>query len=128
MEIWKDIEGYEEKYQVSNLGNVKSLERYVNHWQGGVRVIRERILKPINKKGYLHVDLSEGKQHKIHRLVAYCFLGPNSKEVNHIDLDKTNNNVNNLEYVTRSENMNHNVKNNNWNNQWTINKVGQLTK
>lgn len=102
-EIWKDIKGYEGLYQVSDLGRVKSFKRD-----------SERILKPLTKTtGYKSVTLSN-KQVKhqsinVHRLVADAFIpNPDNKpQVNHIDEDKTNNMVSNLEWVTAKENANH---------------------
>ena len=103
-EIWKDIDGYEGLYQVSNLGNVKSL----NYNRTG----KERILKPgTNGSGYLHVILCKNgkiRLFKVHRLVAKAFLeNPDHKsDVNHKDENKTNNCVENLEWMTRQENIN----------------------
>ncbi len=109
MEIWKDIEGYEGKYQISNFGNVKSLET----WTGDKYIKREKILKNVvYGNGYYYVCLSkkgEVKKHKVNRLVAQAFIpNPENKPfTNHIDGDKLNNNVNNLEWCTQSENMKH---------------------
>ena len=117
-EIWKDIKGYEGLYQVSNLGRVKSLERKVRNGEHTYRIISEKILKLDNLyDGYLGIGLYiSRKQHyfKVHRLVAESFIpNPENKlEVNHIDGNKTNNNAENLEWVTRIENMRHAAANN----------------
>ena len=107
-EYWKDISGYEGIYQVSNKGRIKSLERKVWNYTKP-----ERILKPNSKpNGYLQVNLSNGGEARhayVHRLVAQTFL-PNPcglPEVNHIDFDKTNNCVGNLEWVSDEENKRH---------------------
>ena len=109
-EIWKAIKDYEGKYEVSNLGRVKSLERTsrLN------RKIKERILAPREHTGgYLRVQLSR-KDFYIHRLVAETFIpNPENKPmVNHKDGNKHNNCVDNLELVTHSENEKHAYKNN----------------
>ena len=102
MEEWKDIPAYQGKYQVSNLGNVKSL----NYNRTG----EEKILKPVKgRDNYLHVYLCKnGKQKniKIHRLVAEAFIPKiDGKEfVDHIDGNRQNNNVNNLRWCTQAEN------------------------
>ena len=109
IEIWKDIKDYEGYYQVSNFGKVKSLNRKI--WNGkGFYISKEIILKSgITKKGYLHVVLcNEGKRKTciIHRIVAKAFLlnSNNLPEIDHLDNDGTNNYLNNLEWVTYSEN------------------------
>ena len=114
-EIWKDIEGYIGFYQVSNLGRVKSLERKVTS-RNGLMKVRERILKQvIETKGYYASSLSKLGRHRListHRLVAIAFLdNANSLlEVNHKNGIKTDNNVDNLEWTTRSRNMVHAFK------------------
>jgi hypothetical protein len=111
-EIWKDIKGYEGRYQISNLGRVKSLTKSI--WNGYTfRIKDEFILKGgKDKKGYLYVILSKDgikSIYKIHRLVAQFFIpNPENKlEVNHIDGNKLNNSVNNLEWCTHQENIYH---------------------
>ncbi len=107
-----DIVGYEECYQVSNYGRVRSVERFVKHAYGGLRRIRERLLISNSyKSGYVILKLSKcniAKTLYIHQLVSSAFLGLCSKvyQVNHIDGNKLNNHVDNLEYVTCRENIN----------------------
>ena len=111
-EIWKDIEGYEGLYQVSTCGNVKSLPK-VRRNGTGTYIQKEKLLKPSNTStGYKKVELCKDgkrKSFKVHRLVAQAFIPnpENKREVNHIDGNKHNNNVNNLEWVTSSENKLH---------------------
>ena len=97
-EIWKNIKGYEDLYQVSNLGRIKSTK---------TKTIRKATK---NKNGYLYVDLwGKGKRVKktIHRLVAETFLDNknNFTDINHKDGNKLNNKLSNLEYCTRSYNL-----------------------
>lgn len=108
-EIWKDIVGYEGKYMISNMGNVKSLNYK--------RSNKEKILKPFkNKDGYLIVGLCiNGKKtnFQIHRLVAEIFIpNPNNlPQVNHKDENKLNNSVDNLEWCSVSYNINYGNRN-----------------
>jgi len=117
-EEWKDIEGYEGLYQVSNLGNVKSLKRVIVKKNGVSLPIEEKILKPsIASHGYRVVVLANKgqlKQMLIHRLVAKAFVdNPNNyKEINHKDGNKLNNNISNLEWCTYTENLVHAYKTN----------------
>ena len=110
-EIWKDVFGFEGLYQVSNLGKVRSLDRLVNSGIG-IRLYKGRVLKPVNNNdGYLQVALSkDGKQTTflVHRLVYEAFNGkiPEGMQVNHIDEDKTNNSIENLNVMTSKENIN----------------------
>ena len=108
VEVWRDIKGYEGQYQISNLGRVKSLQR----WSGTQFYNREKLLNlHINKKnGYVYVWLSKngkGKNIRVHRLVAEAFIENlnNYTDINHKDCDRTNNNVENLEWCTRSYNI-----------------------
>ena len=116
MEIWKDIQGFEGLYQVSNMGRVKSLERRVcNHESGATRLIREHLVAPTdNGHGYKIVCLYSRRYRKnkyVHRLVAEHFLeNPLEKKyVNHIDYDLTNNAASNLEWCTQLENIAHSL-------------------
>lgn len=113
MEEWKDIEGYEGLYQVSNLGKVKSLSRIIIRSNGRQHTVKEKYIKQFQDKcGYMVAYLCKcGKKSncRVHRLVANAFI-PNLKnkpQVNHKDGNKTNNNVNNLEWCTNGENQIH---------------------
>lgn len=108
-EIWKDIPGYEGLYQVSNLGNVKSV-----HWNHSNEI---RTIKPFNNNGYWRVVLYKDRMHKkflVHVLVAKSFIpNPQNKPcVNHIDGNGHNNMISNLEWVTFSENTRHAIAHN----------------
>ena len=112
-EIWRDIDGYEMIYQVSNMGRVKRVKGYDS--LGHLR--NEKILSPvINKDGYLKVGLcKEGnvKMFLVHRLVAQVFI-PNPEglpQINHRDEDKTNNRVDNLEWCEHRYNCNFGTRN-----------------
>lgn len=112
-EVWKDIEGYEGLYQISNFGNVKSLDRKVNAKNNKKRLIKGTFLKlRFNNRNYNIVSLYKNNIQEvrfIHRLVAETFIpNPENKpEVNHIDGDKQNNKIDNLEWCTRTENNKH---------------------
>lgn len=109
-EIWKDIPNYEGLYRVSDLGRVKSLN--YNHQK------KSKLLKQKEQKtGYKNITLCKNGKKKIflvHRLVAKCFLNEfdENLQVNHIDGDKRNNKLSNIEMVTASENQKHSYKNN----------------
>lgn len=105
-EIWRPIGGFEDVYEVSSLGRVRrikphSVARWGRAWP--------RLLKPgKSTDGYPQVNL-EGQCRKVHRLVAEAFIGPrpDGMEVNHKNFDKTDARVENLEYVTKPENIRH---------------------
>lgn len=117
-EIWKDIPGWEGQYQASDHGRIKSLERDV--WipsssrskTGFYRCQKEKILSPRKAHGYLNITLwkdSKSYHYSVHVLIAMAFLGHKRGElyINHIDGNKHNNHVDNLEIVTCKENVQH---------------------
>lgn len=100
-EVWKDIPGYEGLYQASNLGRIMRLDRF------GDYVMKHRLID-----GYPAIDLTKDKKRKhyqVHRLIALTFIGtcPLGHEINHIDRNRGNASLSNLEYVTHIENVCH---------------------
>jgi hypothetical protein len=117
MEVWKDVIDYEGIYQVSNLGRVKSLDRIVwNKANKSYSKITGIILKLDCANKYQQIHLTKnGKPSNflVHRLVAKAFIDNplNNPQVNHIDENKFNNRLSNLEWVSQSENINHGKRN-----------------
>lgn len=111
-EIWKDIPGYINKYQVSNCGRVKSMG-FPFEWRGTIKTFKSKILSPAyNKvgKGYYQIILKsekgESKLYGVHQLVMIAFVGfSNGLDVDHINGVPTDNRLENLEYVTHKENV-----------------------
>lgn len=118
-EIWKDIPGYKGFYQISNLGRIKSLERYFKNPLTGKVLIKEkiRVLRK-SKYGYLRCNLSKKgttKTHQVHKLVAIAFLNhkPNGHKIviDHIDNDRANNVLSNLQLISQRKNASKDRKN-----------------
>lgn len=110
-ELWKDIPGYEGYYQVSNYGRVKRLDRWVHTTKP--HLLKERIMRPANQHGYRYVLFCvDGVRRtlQVHRLVLCSFTGKPLDYpyvVNHIDFDKSNNRLDNLEWTTINGNNAH---------------------
>ena len=111
MEIWKEIKGYEGYYEVSNLGNVRSLDRYVCRSDGVMQLRKGRIkAQTPSPDGYMTVSLNKdgiNRKERVHRLVAEEFVDGffEGSVIDHLDGDRTNNRFDNLEWVTQTENV-----------------------
>lgn len=119
-EIWKDIKGYEGLYQISNLGNVKKIKnkKYnINKKEVEEKEINKYISIGKHKLGYKNVKLTDKngirKNLFLHRIIAEAFIeNPNNFNIiNHKDGDKSNNDINNLEWTSQKDNVNHAWKN-----------------
>lgn len=111
-ELWKDIDGYEGIYQISNYGRIKSLERDITRCDGRTIHVSQRILKYKKARGYDCVGLSDSnntKYFRVHRLVGFAFIpNPyNAPEMNHKDENPHNNMAENLEWCTSTYNSNY---------------------
>ena len=111
-EIWRPINGHNGDYEISSTGIVRSTERMIMT-KNGIRMLKGKVLRSkINKEGYQQITLTKaGKSSTmyIHKLVANAFIpNPlNKLEINHINGIKSNNNIENLEWMTHSENIKH---------------------
>lgn len=116
-EEWKPIVGWEDLYQISSFGRVKALKRYVPHYRGGLALMKEKIIKLNDRRGYLGAHLFRSQMDKakfgVHRLVALAFIPnvENKSTVNHIDTNKKNNFYKNLEWASHSEQQIHALNN-----------------
>jgi hypothetical protein len=116
-EQFKPVKGYEGFYSIGDKGTVKGLQRTILHKDGSKVNLKEKTIQPwINRRGYVLIRLSKNgvtKTHYVHVLNADANYPKNSgkPQVNHIDCNKSNNELSNLERVSRSENMRHAYKN-----------------
>ena len=114
----KDIKGFIGLYQISENGIIKALEKKINMPNGGFKIIKEHYPK-LSKthKGYLKVMLTNSKGIRkgffVHRLVALTYLNESKMQVNHIDENKQNNHISNLEYINNRNNKIHSIDKNN---------------
>ena len=110
-EIWKPVKGFEGLYLVSSMGRVKSIPRKVPCKNGMIQSVKGGISKTQHySNGYCFVNMSKNGKSKgylLHRVVAAAFFGNSQLEINHKNGDKDDNRVENLEYVTHSENQKH---------------------
>jgi hypothetical protein len=112
-EIWKPIKGYEDYYEVSTKGRIRTIERYITLPTHKYLKKQKLLTQFIDGRGYFHIKLYDGsgkpKSTTVHRVVAITFLdNPNNLlEINHIDHNKHNNCLDNLEWVSRGENIKH---------------------
>ena len=130
-EIWKDIPNYEGYYQVSNKGNIKSLQfqcNLTNKKYPREKILKQKIDKQKNKRVSLWKDGKE-KSWLVHRLVGISFLGntDESMTINHKDGNRLNNNVSNLEWCTLKENIQHGFSNNLYSHQTPIRIINKTT-
>ncbi len=109
MEIWKSILGYERYYEISNIGRIRGVERFVKHPNGGFLKKNVKYLKASsNGTGYMRVMLSKDglrKEYYVHRLIMEAFIGKSSLHINHKNSIRDDNRLDNLEYVTIRENQ-----------------------
>lgn len=132
-EVWKDIQGYEGYYQVSNMGRVRSCDREIVFKDGRRRFYKGKLIRPVKtNSGYWQIRMKINehvKREYVHRLVAKAFIpNPNKfPEINHKDENRLNNRTDNLEWIEHVENLNYG----NRTKKFAISrgkKVGQFTK
>ena len=132
-EIWKPVSGFDGYYEVSNLGNVKSIDRYIIDSRGRRRFFKGQVLKTRHShNGYVLCNLKkDGNNYnvRVNRLVAKAFVEnpENYDEVNHIDFNKDNNKATNLEWCSNKYNINYTYKNDKSKSQKHVQKIDPIT-
>lgn len=111
-EVWKPVVGHETTHEVSSLGRIKALPYGMRHWCGKMIPQPERMLKDSSHPGgYRTIAFRGSPREYVHRVVMAAFVGPGKgMDVNHIDGDKTNNSLENLEYCDRKHNVHHAIR------------------
>lgn len=130
-ETWRPVVGKEDRFAVSDLGRVKALPWEMRHWCGKAIPQQEKIIKQSKHSGgYAVVGLRDGKKHFVHKLVMAAFVGePKAgQDVNHIDGDKQNNQIKNLEYCDRLHNVRHAIATGLQDNSGEHNGMAKLTQ
>lgn len=134
MEEWKNIKGYEGLYQINKKGQIRSLDRYATIKSGAQRIVKGKMkIASIRKDGYYSLILSKkgiNKRYVVHRLLAETFI-PNPENkccVNHIDGNKQNNELSNLEWCSHVENMKHAFKTKLIDNEALIKRGAKISK
>lgn len=117
IEIFKPIKGFETSHEVSNFGQVRSKDRIIQRINGKSLPLKARFIRSWVSSGYEQVTINNRNHFLVHRLVAEAFLVHTEKQiqVNHIDCNKLNNHINNLEWCTPSENKAHALKSGRYN-------------
>ena len=108
-EVWRPVIGHEGKYEVSNIGRVRSVDHMVYAGEGRQRLAKGRILKPgsLRRQGHQYVNLGKGNSRYVHQLVLEAFVGtmPDGAVTRHLNGIPTDNRVENLAWGTHLENM-----------------------
>ena len=130
-ELWHAIPGWEGRYEVSDQGNVRSLDRYVSHWRGGRRLLKGQALKPkVDRYGYHEVGLCKDGEKlscKVHALVLQAFSGEaKGLQARHLNGNRLDNRLKNLVWGTALENSADRVRHGNQPRKLTVEQVKEI--